>query len=171
MKKLTVFAGFLILTMAIIFPVQAFTADSLYIAVLPSGDAQIQFNYSLNWVENIAVFIRIADPAKELQRALESNLNRPVTVDRITSNSVSLSVMNFAMKSVDERGTTLTTPPLSFAAADQILKQYWFAPLVNADFSPDKTVISYPDGYKETFSNLDSIPETRHIIPITIGNS
>jgi hypothetical protein len=153
-----------IIALLMALPVQAFTADSLTIQVQPTGDAQIQFNYTLNWVEHIAVFLQIADPAKELKNAFESNLKHTVTVKDVTSSSMMMDVNNFASVSVKNGETTLTTPVLSFAEAEHILNRYWFAPLVSPDFSPATTVIVYPDNYTVAYINQDTIPGTSHII-------
>lgn len=162
------FAGtflILILMLLVVLPVQAFTADSLDITIQPTGDARIQFDYTLNWLENFAVFLRIADPAKELKNALESNLGVPVAVERVTGKSVIITVNNFASVSTKNGVTTIRTPGMSFDEAERILNQYWFAPLINPDFSPATTTITYPDGRTEIYYNKNAIPGTTHTIP------
>ncbi|WP_054847456.1 hypothetical protein [Methanoculleus chikugoensis] len=52
----------------------AFTTDNLLIAVDEDGSASITINYTLSWIETIAVFFKIADPAQELKSALEDAL-------------------------------------------------------------------------------------------------
>ncbi len=149
-----------------ILPVQAFTANSLDITLQNNGDADIQFGYTLNWMEHMAVYLRIADPADELSRAFENNLKVPVSVNQVNSDSIRVSVGNFAQRSVNKGGgTTMSTPGLSFEAAEKVLQQYWFAPLINPDFSPAVTTLTYPDGYQVKFYNVSNIPRTTHIIP------
>jgi hypothetical protein len=53
---------------------QAFTAKELTITLAPNGDAQVTMQYEFSIPESMAVFFRIADPAKELKNALEGNL-------------------------------------------------------------------------------------------------
>jgi hypothetical protein len=57
-----------------------------------------------------------------------------------------------------------STPALSFQNAQRALNQYWFAPLINPDFSPDITQITFPDGYHEEFYNQIAIPAISHTI-------
>ena len=158
------YAGIIaIILILFILPVQAFTADSLDISVQNSGDADIQFDYTPNWIEHIAVYLRIANPADELSRAFENNLHLPVRVEQVNSDPIRVSVSNFAKRSVDKNGvTTLTTPALSFEETEMVLQQYWFAPLINPDFSPSITTVTYPDGYQEKFYNISNIPKTTH---------
>jgi hypothetical protein len=58
----------------------------------------------------------------------------------------------------------MTTPALSFEEAEKVLQQYWFAPLINPDFSPAVTTITYPDGYQEKFYDISRIPKTTHTL-------
>jgi hypothetical protein len=68
--KLFRYAGIIaIILILFILPAQAFTADSMDITMRDNGDANIQFDYTLNWIEHIAVYIRIANPADELNKA------------------------------------------------------------------------------------------------------
>ena len=41
----------------------------------------------------------------------------------------------------------MKTPALSFQGAEAVLNQYWFAPLISPDFSPDVTRVVFPDQY------------------------
>ena len=45
----------------------------------------------------------------------------------------------------------MKTPEISFTMAEEALKKYWFAPLVQADYTADIAIITYPDGYVEEF--------------------
>jgi len=152
----------LVLALIVVCPVQAFTAKSLVIDVNDTRDAIITFDYELSWLENVAVFVRIADPGTELKKALESNFNAPVEVLEAGPGRSQFYVQGFASERVRDGTVTLTTPALSFREAETVLKQYWFAPLINPDFSPDITRIVFPDGYEQTFNNLDQIPSVSH---------
>ena len=165
MKRSLILAGILLLvTCFFICPAQAFTAKSLDIAVQQNGDAVITFTYELSWIENIAVFMRIADPGVELQKALENNYKK--SVDVIVANAGESQVVVYGFASVHENDgmVTMETPALSFADAQKILNQYWFAPLITPDFSPDITTVSFPDGYTQEFSNQISIPAVSHTL-------
>jgi hypothetical protein len=178
-SKLSSMKRTLILTTAFILilwsctgPVQAFTAKNLDVAVQGSGDAIITFDYELSWFENIAVFMHIADPAIELKKALESNFNKPVEVIRADGGESRFTVQGFATVKVKDGTTTMKTPGLSFAEAQKVLEQYWFAPLVSPDFSPEVTLVRFPDGYVEEFDNQISIPPVTHTLQSAVpGNS
>ena len=139
-------------------PASAFTAKDLTITVSPAGDATIDFSYELNWLEQFAVFAKIADPAAELKSALENNFHKTVEVTRADSGEMTVVVHSFASVKSTPSGTEYTTPALSFAEAERVLNSYWFAPLVSPDFSPEVTRVIFPDGSTETFENVISIP-------------
>ncbi|MDI9633963.1 MAG: hypothetical protein QFX32_07930 [Methanolinea sp.] len=163
MRPMTLRAGVAVLLLVLAaFPAGAMTSERLDISIGQDGNADIQFTYSLDWLEYIAVYLRLVDPAAELQKALESNFKKPVEVKSVTGESVSLSVRSFAR--VESRNGTFTarTPGLSFSEGEKILKSYWFAPLVKADLSPAETTIRFPDGHTETFTEQVAIPPLVH---------
>jgi len=157
-------AGLIFMALLLVCPAQAFTAKSLDISVQDNTDAVITFEYELSWFENMAIFVRIGDPGTELKKALESNFNKPVQITEADAGRSQFFVKGFATRQVKDGVTTLNTPALSFSDAETVLKQYWFAPLVSPDFSPDGTRVSFPDGYTQTFSNQDQIPGISHIL-------
>jgi len=162
-KRLFVLAGLMVLVGCLaVSPVHAFTAKTLDITVQENTDAVIIFDYELSWFENIAVFMRIADPGTELKKALESSYGKPVLVTKTNGGESGFMVQGFA--SIEERDGTvaLITPALSFVDAEKILNQYWFAPLISPDFSPAVTRVNFPDQYTEEFYNQISIPVIRH---------
>jgi hypothetical protein len=145
-------------------PVHAFTAKTLDITVQENTDAVITFDYGLSWFENIAVFMRIADPGTELKKALESSYGKPVLVTKTDGGESRFMVQGFASKEEHGGTVTLITPALSFVDAEKILNQYWFAPLISPDFSPAVTRVNFPDNYTEEFYNQISIPALRHTL-------
>jgi len=149
--------------LGLICQVQAFTSDSLKIEVQPSGDAFITFDYTLNTLEKIAVFLKIADPNNELKKALESNFHHSVSVESVSDNSAKFLVKSFAKLNNLNGEMEIVTPEVSFKQAEEILNKYWFAPLVEADFSPKITQVIFPDGSNETFNDQISIPSINHI--------
>jgi hypothetical protein len=163
MKRLRAVAVILLLLAAAV-PVQAFTAENLTISIGPGGNAAITFSYKLNWLEYLTVFIRITDPAAELKKVLEGEFHQPVTIREVTAGRVSLDVPGFAVVQKAGDSTRYTTPELSFAGADQILRQQWFAGLVSPDFSPAITVVRFPDGHEERFADQETIPAIRYVI-------
>ncbi len=164
MKRGILVASLLILLL-VVAPVGAFSADNLQITVETDGSADVTFNYTLSWIERIAVFFRIAEPEQELRSALETATGSPVTVTSARSDSATFSIQSFAKIRSTDAGNSYSTPGLDFTGAQEVLNRYWFAALVKADFSPDLTVIRFPDGHEETFANQSAIPALSHTVP------
>jgi len=143
-------------------PGQAFVAKELRISLDDQGDAEIQFDYSLSFLENVAIFLRIADPGRELKSALESNLHKTVEIESVGNSQARFRVEQFA--TLREETVVMRTPGLSFTSAEQAMKRYWFAPLVNPDFSPDLTVVQFPDGSQDVFYDSTGIPPLSRVI-------
>jgi hypothetical protein len=153
--------GFCLVALAVM-PAQAFTMKSLSISLDPGGNADMDLQYELSFFEQSAVFFKIADPAGELQSAFNSGSAEPVTVTGATSSSAQIHVPSFADVITTGKETTMTTPAVSFERAQQVLNNYWFAPLVTPDFSPALTTITFPDGHKELFDDRLTIPSVTH---------
>lgn len=145
-----------------VMPVQAFTMKSLAINVDSGGNAQIDMQYELNFVEQSAVFLKLADPAQELQSAFNSGSSQPVTVTAAGSSGSTVNVPSYASVTLTDGASVITTPTLSFERAEKVLKNYWFAPLVSPDFSPAVTTVTFPDGHQEFFYDQISIPSISH---------
>ncbi|MDD4566688.1 hypothetical protein L21_1977 [Methanoculleus chikugoensis] len=154
----------LLLMAVIVAPAGAFTTDNLLIAVDEDGSASITINYTLSWIETIAVFFKIADPAQELKSALEGSLGVPVTVTSAESDSAAFSVREFAEIEGADGGRVYSTPGLDFTGAQEVIDSYWFASLVETDLSPGLTVVRFPDGHEETFSDQSAIPPLSHTV-------
>ena len=164
MKKIfIVLTGLMLMAMAVM-PAQAFTMNSLTISLDKNGNAQIGMQYDLSFVEQSAVFLRIADPTAELQKAFQSGSTTPVTVTGATSSSAQINVPSFASVTTTGGTTVMTTPTLSFERAQAVLNSYWFAPLISPDFSPGITTVTFPDGQKEYFYDRISVPSITHKI-------
>jgi hypothetical protein len=164
MKRGILVASLLILSL-VAAPAGAFSADDLRITLDTDGSADVTFNYTLSWIERIAVFFRIAEPEQELRSALETATGAPVTVTSARSDSATFSIQGFAKVRSTDAGSVYSTPGLDFTGAQKMLDRYWFAPLVEADFSPDLTVVRFPDGHEETFADLSAIPALSHVVP------
>jgi hypothetical protein len=145
-------------------PAQAFTAKDLTIILAQNGDAHVTMQYRLSVPEYFAVFLRIANPAQELTRALESSLQKPVTVLNFDSTSADVIIPSFASVSEQNSTVTMATPQISFERAQELVNQYWFAALISPDFSPEVTTIAFPDGYSAGFYNTLIIPSVSHRI-------
>ncbi len=152
------------LLIGLIIPAGAFSADNLDFTIQENGDAEIRFDYTLNWIERVAVFLRIADPNAEFQSALERAYKKPVEVQSVTQGSTIFSIESLA--TIDETGEVIryTVPALDFSYAEKILNEYWFAPLVQVDLSPDRTMVTFPDGKIVSYYDVSKIPATSHTI-------
>ncbi len=155
--------SFCILAAAIL-PVQAYTAKSLTITLAPDGDAELTMQYDLSFIEQSAVFFRIADPADELKNAFDTHSSEPVTVKEATSSSAVVVIPSFADISRAGTKTTMVTPGLSFERARQVMEVYWFAPLVAPDFSPGVTTVIFPDGHKAVYYDVLTLPSVSHTL-------
>lgn len=164
MKKFILPITLICLMTFVVMPAQAFTMHSLSIELDPAGTAQVDLNYELTFLEQGAVFFKIADPASELQKAFDSGSSAKTTVISAGPSSARVLVPNFASVSTKDGVTVMTTPAVSFERAENVLKNYWFAPLVAADFSPSVTTITFPDGQQEYFYNQVSIPSVKHVM-------
>lgn len=158
MKKRSLILLCLAICACAVMPAQAFVAKSLTISLEDNGDAHIDMQYELTFVEQSAVFLRIADPAEELKKAFDSGSGQPVTVTKATSSSATVIVPAFATIHKGNGKYTIVTPSVSFVKAQDVMNNYWFAPLVTPDFSPEITTVIFPDGFNSTFDNVLSIP-------------
>jgi hypothetical protein len=149
---------------ALILPVQAFTAKSLTITLAPDGDAQLDMQYDLSFIEQSAVFFKIADPAAELKNAFDTHSSAPVTVPEATSSSATVLIPGFADRVKGNGKVMMVTPSLSFEKAQQVINGYWFAPLVSPDFSPGITTVIFPDGYKAIYYDVLTMPSVSHTL-------
>lgn len=145
-----------------VMPAQAFTAKTLTITLDGNGNAQADMQYELSFTEQAAIFFHAADPATALQSALQENLNGQVTVQKADMSSADVVIDSFATLSASNGTTTMTTPAFSFASAQAAVKNQWYAPLISADFAPQATTITFPDGYKATYFEQINIPSVSH---------
>jgi len=154
-------AACLLFAIAVV-PVSAFTAKNLDIAIRQNGDAGIRFEYELGWSESFAYsFI----PHKEqiIRSALDTRFpSMKVNNIHVDRDRTDLVVKSFAgiSKSRDTPGTTTyTTPEVSFMLAQDLLDTYtWIERYIVPDFSPDVTVVEFPDGQQYTYTDASSIP-------------
>ena len=162
MRYLAVFIGICLLASVIVFPAGAFKAERLEISLNEGGGADIDFQYSLSWFEYAAVFLQVVDPAEELQSALSREFKSEVSVQSTSSSSTQMTVEKFATVRESGGRITMTTPGISFTKSQQILDRYWFAPLINPDFSPSVIEMRFPDGFVETWNDVETIPPVTH---------
>ena len=162
MRKLYLLIGCLCLMAFAVMPAQAFTAKTLTITLSQTGDAKADMQYELSWAEQAAVFFRIANPASELEKGLESELNKQVTVTSVTTSSAEVLIPSFAYVSKSGDSGSLVTPAFSFSKVQQAVNRYWFAKYLSPNFTPETTTIVFPDGYRASYKNRTNIPTVAH---------
>jgi hypothetical protein len=145
-------------------PAQALTAKALTVNLDTAGNAQIDFRYDLTFAERAAIFFNIANPADQLENALESNLNEPVTVTRADSSSADVTIPAFASVSQAGGAETITTPAFSFVNAQNKIQQQWWAGINAVNMAPGVTTITFPDGYQAVYYDQISFPSVTHRI-------
>jgi hypothetical protein len=164
MKLSYLLIGCILVVLLAVMPAQAFTANTLTVTLNANGDAQADMQYDLSFVEQAAIFFHAANPSAALQTALQDNLNRPVTVVSADMSSADVIIPSFASVVQSGSTTTITTPSFSFANAQQEIRNEWYGSLISADFAPQTTTITFPDGYQANFYNQISIPSVSHTI-------
>ena len=162
MKFSYLLIGCLCVVCLAVMPAQAFTAKTLTVTLDGNGNAQADMQYDLSFTEQAAIFFHAANIGTTLQTALSQNLNRQVTVVKADTSSAEVIIPSFATVSQSAGTTTMTTPGFSFASAQQAMKNKWYAAFITADFAPQTTTITFPDGYQAAYSNLISIPSVSH---------
>lgn len=142
----------------------AITMESLNMQISENGDTTVSFGYSLSPLEYLAVFMKIADPSEELRKAIDERTDRDVEILEVSSDSSSFFIPGFITPVTGSEGKTYTTPAIDFTKGEEILRSYWFAPLITIDLSPSTTKIVFPDGYTESFENTIAIPSITHTV-------
>jgi len=142
-------------------PSMAFTAQSMTITVEKSGDATAVFRYTLEG------FIENSIPESVLQDEVVKGLStssEPPEVLAFDKSGATLRMKQFATLSDTPTGTEYLTGSINFSKAEDALKQSSLSSMISADFSPQTATVTFPDGYKEEFSNVAVLPSIRHVV-------
>src|SRR5690606_20866945 len=141
----------------------AFTADRLEVVVAEGGAATVAVQSRMGWLDPAAVFVGLDRPDMALKRPLEPHPGKAATVRRVDAGVAAFEVDDFAHV---RDGTVYTTPALSFEEAGTIIRRdySWLAGLIETDFSPSVTAITFPDGFQETFYDQVEIPRVEHAV-------
>ncbi|MFA5332347.1 MAG: hypothetical protein WC342_08215 [Methanoregula sp.] len=164
MKYSILLTGCLCVVLLAVMPVQAFTSQTLTISLDGAGNAQADMQYELSIPEQAALFFHVADLKSELKSALENNLGEEITINKVDGSSAEVIIPSFATLSYTNTTSTMATPEFSFASAQDSLRNKWYSSFVPADFAPETTTITFPDGYQASFNNLITIPSVSHQI-------
>jgi hypothetical protein len=164
MKRYPLIIGLVLVIALLAAPAVAFTLNRLDISVAESGDAEVTADYSLSWMEQLVVFMRIAQPAQQLENALEQYSGKDVVVTSVSIREAQLDIYDFAAVRDTANETIYTTPYLDFSQAEQAARENRLSRFTTIDASPDVSVVSFPDGYQEIFQNNLSIPSITHAV-------
>lgn len=145
-------------------PVSAFSIETLDISVDGNGNANVTAGYSLSWIEQVVVFMKIAHPELELEHAISLHTGMPVQVVAVGPRMAELRITGFASVKESPGTVVFTTAPLDFSGTEAAVKRAWFARFVTVDASPERAVIRFPDGYEAAFADTYTIPATQHEI-------
>jgi hypothetical protein len=154
-----------LLLAAVVLPASALTSDALDVAVVnETGDAEVDFAFTLTWYERVAVWLNLMNPADTMKEALSGYSDKEVDVLSVTDSNTSMLVYGFARVEERENATLYRTPQMRFADSEAIAARYWFGPLLDIDTTPAVTTVTFPDGYNETFADAQTIPSIEHEI-------
>lgn len=142
-------------------PAAAFTAESLTITVDKTGNATAEFRFTLEG------FVENAIPESVLEEELRSGLStsdEPPDVIAFDKSAATLLMKRFALVSDTDTGTEYITGYMNFSKAEEALKSSAVSSVISADFTPQKTTVIFPDGYKQEYTDSAVLPSIRHTV-------
>ena len=166
----------MVLTVVCAAPVSAFTAKEIAITVQPDGSATIIADYSLSWIEG-GIFMTLKETIRNAaEEGLYSIYNGKASLNSINDNQASVTIPAFAKvtQGEDAHGTGIisyNTAPLPYDKANRLAEekasQYlgFAASMIPKNIYPEKTTITFPDGYTESFGEVAVVPSVVHAIP------
>lgn len=142
-------------------PASAFVANSLDITVNRNGDATALFKFTLEGIIENAIPQSVLE--EELKKGLSTGSEPPVLLadDR---SSATILMKDFADTADVATGTEYRTESMDFTRAQIALKNSALSSVITADFSPERITITFPDGYTQNFSRVDTLPSVTHTV-------
>ena len=162
MNRLLVVSLLLLLGFLSSMPAAALHARYLDIVVDRGGDANVTFEYTLSQIEQCLAFFGVVKPDRDLEQIFGAASGGKVETLSAGDGVTLFQVKGFAMVVEDTTGTTYTTATLNLSWGRAGYESSILAPLLEPDFSPDATVIRFPDAYSVTFRDQLLIPNTTH---------
>jgi len=162
MKRLRAIALVIVLGSLASVPAAALHARYLDIAIDRAGDANVTFEYTLPWIEQVLAFIGAVNPDRDLERIFAGTTGGPVVTLSAGPGITIFSVKGFASVTGGPPETTFTTRALNLSWGVAGYRASILAPLLEPDFSPDVTVVRFPDAYSLSFRNQLVIPSITH---------
>lgn len=140
---------------------QAFTAHSLDITVDTRGDAIATFRFTLEGLVENAIPQSVLEG--ELRKGLTTSAEPPELISMDRSHAILL-MKKFADTSEVATGTEYRTASMDFAKAEEALQNSALSSVVSADFSPELIVLTFPDSYRQEFSQASLLPSVSHTV-------
>jgi hypothetical protein len=143
-------------------PAAAFHARYLEVVIDRGGDATVTFEYTLSFLEQCLAFLGFISPDKDIGQILGASTGGEVETLLAARGATLFSVKDFAMVGEDATGITCYTPTLNLSWGQAGYESSILAPLLEPDFSPDVTIIRFPDAYSLTLRDQLVIPNLTH---------
>ena len=142
-------------------PVHAFTSNSLDITIDKNGDAVADFRFTLEGIVENAIPLSMLEG--ELMKGLTTSSDPP-SILSFDKSGATILLKNFAVKNDVPTGTEYLTAPMDFHKAEIALKNSALRSVVSADLSPQRLLVTFPDGYTREFTDSSGLPALRHTI-------
>lgn len=162
MKRLRAVSLLLALLLLAPAPAAALHARYLDIVIDREGNATVAFEYTLPWIEQLLAFLGVVNPDRDLGQILLAASGGEMGVLTAGNGVTTFSVKGFANVTEGPSVTTYATPVLNLSWGQAGYESSILAPLLEPDFSPDVTVIRFPDAYSVTFRDRFLIPNITH---------
>ena len=162
MKRLRMVSLLLVLGILASTPAAALHARYLDIVIDRGGDATVTFEYNLSWIEQALAFFGAVNPDRDLERIFAATTGGKVETLSASDRATTFAVKGFAVVTGGAPGSTYETRPLNLSWGQAGYESSILAPLLSPDFSPDVTVIRFPDAYSLTFRDQFLIPNVTH---------
>jgi hypothetical protein len=164
MKRVRGMALLLLLGLLASAPATALHATYLDIAIDRNGEATVTFEYTLPWIEQVLAFLGVVNPDRDLGQILSAASGGQVGRLSESDGATIFSVKGFARVTRDPPPPTYTTCAVNLSWGEDGYRSSILAPLLEPDFSPDVTVIRFPDAYSVTFRDQLLVPGITHTI-------
>ena len=162
MKRFRMVSLLLLLVILASTPAAAFHARYLDIVVDRDGNATVTFEYNVSWIEGILAYFGAVRPDRDLERIFAATTGGEVGTLSEGAGVTTFSVGRFAGVTETDQESTYDTSPINLSWGQAGYESSILAPLLEPDFSPDVTVIRFPDAYSRTFRDQFLIPNITH---------
>lgn len=162
MKRLRMVSLLLVLAILTPTPAAALHARYLDIVVDRDGNATVTFEYNLSFIEQALAFFGAVNPDRDLERIFAAATGGKAETLSASDRVTTFAVAGFAVVRGDAQSSIYDTCPINLSWGQAGYESSILAPLLEPDFSPDVTVIRFPDAYSLTFRDQFLIPNVTH---------